>query len=346
MAEKKESNINVTENEDENVLEIEYPKASFSKRLIAAIFDMVLFSIVAFMLYSYGFSYLTMVMPGYMENVETFTGRKAESKLFSDFYGDNDSTLITDYYRHEIAQTSEDDKMDKYWEANDAIETALTSFYTNPSFYEVNNGIETYNLEKIPAHQERGTYFLYSEDGSIVRDSTKTGEEMYEFYQAAVNSALNYLYKDSTLINSSRVITYYHISMIALAIVISGSIFYLMFPFIFKKNRQTLGKLIFKLGVISADGLRPSGARTFARFAAFFGIEVLVSLVSFALPLIVSFSMFAFSKTGTSLHDYITNTYVVDISTYSIYKSVDDLKESDAHERDFDIKPKDVIYRK
>ena len=62
--------------------------------------------------------------------------------------------------------------------------------------------------------------------------------------------------------------------------------------------------------------------------------------------LIVSFSMFAFSKTGTSLHDYITNTYVVDISTYSIYKSVDDLKESDAHERDFDIKPKDVIYKK
>ena len=343
---KRKNDVSVDES-DEDVLEIEYPKASFSRRVLSALFDMILFAAFTFLLYSYALSFLPLTFPSYVANVETFTDRKAESGLFSDFYEQNDSTLISDYYRHEIAQAENSDKkLEVTNEANRHIENTLTNFYQMETFLEITDGIKTYEEQKIPEGQQSSYYFLYSETGQIVPNPQRNQDEMWEFYQLAVDEALNYLYQDSILLSSSRVITWTHLGMIAIAIIIGGSLFYLMFPYIFKRNRQTLGKKIFKLGVINANGLRPSNAKTFVRFLLFFFLEIVLSLLTLGVPLIISFSMVAFSKTGTSLHDYLANTYVVDVSTYNIYKSIDEYRGEEKYKRNFDMKPKDVFYRK
>lgn len=343
---KRKNDVQLEEN-DENVLEIEYQKASFSRRVLSALFDMVLFGVFTYLLYSYALSFLPLTFPSYIANVETFTERKAESGLFSDFYEQNDSTLVSDYYRHEIAQAENSDKkLQVTEEANSYIEQTLTNFYQMDTFLEVTKGLDTYIEQKIPEGEQTSYYFVYSETGQIVPNGARSQDEMWEFYQSAVDEALGYLYQDSILLSSSRVITWTHIGMISIAIVIGGSIFYLMFPFIFKKNRQTLGKKIFKLGVINADGLRPNNKKTLVRFLLFFFLEIVLSLLTVGVPLIISFSMVAFSKTGTSLHDYLANTYVVDVSTYNIYKSIDEYQGEEKHKRIFDVKPKDVFYRK
>lgn len=341
---KRKNDVNV---EEENVLEIEYQKASFARRVLSALLDMILFSVFTFLLYSYALSFLPLTFPSYVANVETFTERKAESGLFSDFYEQNDSTLVSDYYRHEIAQAENSDKkLEVTEEANTYIEQVLTDFYQMETFLEVTGGLKTYQEQKIPEGEQISFYFVYSETGQIVPNGARSQDEMWEFYQSAVDEALGYLYQDSVLLSSSRVITWTHVGMISIAIIIGGCLFYLMFPFIFKKNRQTLGKKLFKLGVINADGLRPNNKKTLGRFALFFFLEIVLSLLTFGVPLIISFSMVAFSKTGTSLHDYLANTYVVDVSTYNIYKSVDEYQSEEKHKRNFDVKPRDVFYRK
>lgn len=341
---KRKNDVNV---EEENVLEIEYQKASFARRVLSALLDMILFSVFTFLLYSYALSFLPLTFPSYVANVETFTERKAESGLFSDFYEQNDSTLVSDYYRHEIAQAENSDKkLEVIEEANTYIEQVLTDFYQMETFLEVTGGLKTYQEQKIPEGEQISFYFVYSETGQIVPNGARSQDEMWEFYQSAVDEALGYLYQDSVLLSSSRVITWTHVGMISIAIIIGGCLFYLMFPFIFKKNRQTLGKKLFKLGVINADGLRPNNKKTLGRFALFFFLEIVLSLLTFGVPLIISFSMVAFSKTGTSLHDYLANTYVVDVSTYNIYKSVDEYQSEEKHKRNFDVKPRDVFYRK
>ncbi len=341
---KRKNDVNV---EEENVLEIEYQKASFARRVLSALLDMILFGVFTFLLYSYALSFLPLTFPSYVANVETFTERKAESGLFSDFYEQNDSTLVSDYYRHEIAQAENSDKkLEVTEEANTYIEQVLTDFYQMETFLEVTGGLKTYQEQKIPEGEQISFYFVYSETGQIVPNGARSQDEMWEFYQSAVDEALGYLYQDSVLLSSSRVITWTHVGMISIAIIIGGCLFYLMFPFIFKKNRQTLGKKLFKLGVINADGLRPNNKKTLGRFALFFFLEIVLSLLTFGVPLIISFSMVAFSKTGTSLHDYLANTYVVDVSTYNIYKSVDEYQSEEKHKRNFDVKPRDVFYRK
>ena len=341
---KRKNDVNV---EEENVLEIEYQKASFARRVLSALLDMILFGVFTFLLYSYALSFLPLTFPSYVANVETFTERKAESGLFSDFYEQNDSTLVSDYYRHEIAQAENSDKkLEVTEEANTYIEQVLTDFYQMETFLEVTGGLKTYQEQKIPEGEQISFYFVYSETGQIVQNAARNQDEMWEFYQSAVDEALGYLYQDSVLLSSSRVITWTHVGMISIAIIIGGCLFYLMFPFIFKKNRQTLGKKLFKLGVINADGLRPNNKKTLGRFALFFFLEIVLSLLTFGVPLIISFSMVAFSKTGTSLHDYLANTYVVDVSTYNIYKSVDEYQSEEKHKRNFDVKPRDVFYRK
>ena len=341
---KRKNDVNV---EEENVLEIEYQKASFARRVLSALLDMILFSVFTFLLYSYALSFLPLTFPSYVANVETFTERKAESGLFSDFYEQNDSTLVSDYYRHEIAQAENSDKkLEVTKEANTYIEQVLTDFYQMETFLEVTGGLKTYQEQKIPEGEQISFYFVYSETGQIVQNAARNQDEMWEFYQSAVDEALGYLYQDSVLLSSSRVITWTHVGMISIAIIIGGCLFYLMFPFIFKKNRQTLGKKLFKLGVINADGLRPNNKKTLGRFALFFFLEIVLSLLTFGVPLIISFSMVAFSKTGTSLHDYLANTYVVDVSTYNIYKSIDEYQGEEKHKRNFDVKPRDVFYRK
>ncbi len=342
---KRKNDVNVEE--EENVLEIEYQKASFARRVLSALLDMILFVVFTFLLYSYALSFLPLTFPSYVANVETFTERKAESGLFSDFYEQNDSTLVSDYYRHEIAQAENSDKkLEVTEEANTYIEQVLTDFYQMETFLEVTGGLKTYQEQKIPEGEQISFYFVYSETGQIVPNRARSQDEMWEFYQSAVDEALGYLYQDSVLLSSSRVITWTHVGMISIAIIIGGCLFYLMFPFIFKKNRQTLGKKLFKLGVINADGLRPNNKKTLGRFALFFFLEIVLSLLTFGVPLIISFSMVAFSKTGTSLHDYLANTYVVDVSTYNIYKSIDEYQGEEKHKRNFDVKPRDVFYRK
>ena len=342
---KRKNDVNVEE--EENVLEIEYQKASFARRVLSALLDMILFGVFTFLLYSYALSFLPLTFPSYVANVETFTERKAESGLFSDFYEQDDSTLVSDYYRHEIAQAENSDRrLEVTEEANTYIEQVLTDFYQMETFLEVTGGLKTYQEQKIPAGEQISFYFVYSETGQIVPNGARNQDEMWEFYQSAVDEALNYLYQDSVLLSSSRVITWTHVGMISIAIIIGGCLFYLMFPFIFKKNRQTLGKKLFKLGVINADGLRPNNKKTLGRFALFFFLEIVLSLLTFGVPLIISFSMVAFSKTGTSLHDYLANTYVVDVSTYNIYKSIDEYQGEEKYKRNFDVKPRDVFYRK
>ena len=50
-------------------------------------------------------------------------------------------------------------------------------------------------------------------------------------------------------------------------------------------------------------------------------------MVSFGIPLIVSFSMMLVRKDGECLHDYLVGSYMVDSSDQSVYVSYSEMKE-------------------
>ena len=104
-------------------------------------------------------------------------------------------------------------------------------------------------------------------------------------------------------------------------ILVSIIIYEFLIPVFDTHGKRTLGKRIFKIGIVDSRGLSPTFARFLCRFLLFLFAEVLLSVVALLIPIILSFTMVTFGKAGQAFHDYITGTYVVDISQDFICKN-------------------------
>lgn len=102
---------------------------------------------------------------------------------------------------------------------------------------------------------------------------------------------------------------------------VAGILVYLIPPLFFKRGRMTIGKWVYGIGVVDYRCLSPKVGIAIARFAIFyFGIYIL-SLFTFGLPLILNFTLMAFSKNKQSFPDYMLRLVEVDARRTKIYLS-------------------------
>lgn len=100
---------------------------------------------------------------------------------------------------------------------------------------------------------------------------------------------------------------------------LAGFLVYFVPPLFFKRGRKTLGKALYHIGLLDSRVLSPTFARFTARFAIFFFGELILSLFTFGIPYIISFSIMAFSKDKQGFPDYMLHLYEIDTSKASIY---------------------------
>ena len=92
-----------------------------------------------------------------------------------------------------------------------------------------------------------------------------------------------------------------------------------MWLFIKRRGRKTIGKAIYHIGLVDDRLLAPTYARFTARFAILLFAELILSVFSFGIPYIISFSLMAFSKRKQGFPDYMLHLYEVDTSKANIY---------------------------
>ena len=317
-------------------MEVNFNKAKFSTRMLAFGADLLLMAITALGLVIASQAIL-MHVPFYKNAGQNIKNIQYESHLY--IHGsDNEPLILCDYY----SPTSEEE----YKAACSDVDNALTAFYTDARFFDQEDpqdGIYLYNQQKLSSG-----YFIYEDESQTT--ITKKGDVSYEalfpvYATFMKENAVSYLVKYPGYLDSTRTINVSFIFLILLLpITLSVTIYEFIIPLIFRRGRKTIGKLILKLGVVDSRGLSPSFWRFLARFALFLFFEVLLSVVSFLIPLIVSISMFAFSKMNQSFHDYMTLTYVVDTSNASIFMNEEDYKKSQEKLKQLEVKAKDVYY--
>ena len=100
---------------------------------------------------------------------------------------------------------------------------------------------------------------------------------------------------------------------------LAGFLVYFVPPLFFKRGRKTLGKALYHIGLLDSRVLSPTFARFTVRFAIFFFGELILSLFTFGIPYIISFSIMAFSKDKQGFPDYMLHLYEIDTSKASIY---------------------------
>ncbi|HPY38832.1 MAG TPA: RDD family protein [Bacilli bacterium] len=304
-------------------IELDYQKAKYSKRLLAFMFDMLCVGIMTSLLFL-GTRAIAEKQTIFTDALETRARLQSESHLYV-LNDQNNYDLITDFY---ASNTDYADIIIEY-------EAALVAFYTSPTFFDQDDpagGIHLYNEQKIGENAVAGNYFVYadSEHTSIVANPAYSAEKMDAFYQIAIEDiAYAYLNSHPDYSQASRVILVFStIFILPFSILVSLLVFELLFPLIFSRGRQTLGRKIFHIGLITSDAISPKTGRFLARFALFLCVEIIASVFTFGIPIIFSVSMFFFTKNNQSFPDYMLGIYSVDVELKTIYKSIDEYEAS------------------
>lgn len=132
---------------------------------------------------------------------------------------------------------------------------------------------------------------------------------------------------------------------IPVTLLLAGFTIYLMPVFIFRRGKMTFGKRLNDIGLVDSNVLSPSIGRYIARWSIFFFGEIILSLFTFGIPLIASFSLMAFSKRKQGFPDFMLGLTEVDAKKQKIYfskyeVSVDHVKPD---KKPVDFKPEDRL---
>ena len=166
--------------------------------------------------------------------------------------------------------------------------------------------------------------FVYENEQYIEVGTKEDLDKFYKeawntFYSELINSESysSYNKKYAQIMTSNTTTTY------TISIVISASLFFVIFPLL-NKNGKTLGKLLFKISVVTDNYEKPNKLQVFIRQFFFVVLNFLI------LPAIISVVISLFEKRGKSLHDYISSTRLIDSNVEKILK--EKMKNKDKEE--------------
>lgn len=292
-----------------DIVKNEVVKAKTLRRVGVAITDIFILFFMFLIFNTYIISPIVATTTSYTKITEEYKQVILESNLY----------ILTDVGYQEIIDTYNEETQNEK-EFYEYIDQKLNNFYLKYNNENIN--ITSYNTKKEESN-------LFNEDYTISNNASI--EALKEFYEVEYNEALrlfnNY---DDYYMNLARTITIYSIVIMIAALTISSLILYLIIP-LFMPNGETIGKKLFSLGLASAkDGFKVRKSQIIIRFLVFFLFEILLSIFTLGIPLIISFSMLVFNKTGYTLHDYLAATVVLDRKSSVIYK---DYEEFINHER-------------
>ncbi|HOZ02592.1 MAG TPA: RDD family protein [Bacilli bacterium] len=126
---------------------------------------------------------------------------------------------------------------------------------------------------------------------------------------------------------------------------IAGLLIFLLPVLIFRRGRMTFGKAIYRIGSVDANFFSPKIGRTLARFFIFYFAELILSLLTFGVPFIISFSLMVFSKKKQGFPDYMLGILEVDCYRTKIFISKEEiaLKGINTHSKAVDFKVREKL---
>ena len=272
------------------------------KRIFAFIIDVLCTLLIAINLNNYLFSNLTKEKLGTTVLEEKYKTRLVESHLY---------VLEDDGYCYPIDDINYDNKMSDE-EFMVYLETNLLAFYNDDDFKCSN--IEQYiefKKSKVEIFELSNTTNDYEFISSV------TIEQKLNFYSEAVTYSI-----DRILVNDDLIEGYLNEIMmnglisLGMSFMSSMFIFFLIIPLI-NKNRSTIGKYMFKIGVVDLNTKQIlSRQQLVLRYIVLF-LETAISLMCYGGVLLASLALTIFTKNNTSFHDFVCKSMPIDLVAYS-----------------------------
>ncbi len=299
-------------------IELEYYKAPLAKRFVAFLIDMTLTGVLTLGI----FCLLRLAVENsapYESAFSTYVSISKDSRLYT--YEETEDNLV------QIVTYAKGTYEDDYAKQVDFCETRISYFYSEDpiDIFDGDEGIKLYANEKAGdsafKQNDGSAYFAYDSNGvpqAIVNDEALIG-----FYEEAILSAIQYLSRSEAYVNASKTLSKtINLLLIPSSIVIGALVFEFLIPLIFfRRGWQTLGMRIFHLSLITSKAISPRFRTFLFRFLWLLLAETLLSMMTFAVPLFITFGMAIIRKDGQAFHDYMAGVYMVDSSDQTVYLS-------------------------
>lgn len=323
-----DNTYNVHNEEENNSLNINinYVRPIFHRRVLANMIDFFIFA------------FLWLISFTIAGNIAKSTNSYKEKQnyintihLNSDLYKiDNTGKIysVISYYNHYQLNTTTQEK-NKLREHIDNFIVFISNEYGEESKEEIQKMYDDFRLND-NMKEDGIPYFIVSDNKIIENNNSEnnniTPTDYVNIYTNFIDNTCNgYLLSiDKTL--------YEYTSFLSKTIIFweliptfffSGILTWLVPPLVFKRGRKTIGKLIYKISAVNSKYLNLSIGKTIARFSIFFFGIITLSFVTLGVPMIISFSMMAFSK--QSFPDYMLGIYEVNTSEDKVYFSKEEI---------------------
>lgn len=302
--------------EDNNVIELVYHPAKKWKRIVSGLIDFVLAILFALTFFSI-FDMSTRNL-SYRKEI---SNKREEVQLKSGLYSEANVTIYEYTENDSLAFPTYRDKKDFLAKRIDAFYASVNS--------DSNQAIIQYNQRRLSAKYENTSLFALDSELKVVEMDVNPSY-LYDFYVDEIkNHAMSYLYEDVDYINATRLAMVNIIVEVAVGLLFGLAFFYLFFPLvIFKRGRQTLGRKLLKIGLISSNALNVKKSKYLLRFLFIVFVYYLLDFFGFLIPLMVSLAMMFLSKRQESLPDYLLSQYMVDVTYDTVYLDYADYLEA------------------
>ncbi len=330
--------IEETNIEENNKKVITYVYARFYKRVLANVVDFLLFLLVFFTLFISVRAIVNNTSYGTFVNSEIERIREESGLYVRIITEDNELTdIIT--YNNTLDPTPYQKRANAIQAINNFLDYVYDIFcdeeseYYDPSKYETvyNSYLEFFWDEDLVYTNSSGqsaTYFLIGvvdEDGRVIENEEyrNLGGVYLDVYEDAYTPFIDEICQGYliTIIPNYYEYTQFSSDMlffveIPISYLLGGILVYFVPTLFFKRGRKTLGKALYKIGLVDKNLYNPKFSISVIRFCIFYFAELILSLFTFCIPFMISFTLMVFSKKKQGFCDYMLNLHEVD-TTYT-----------------------------
>ena len=308
--------------------EIEYYRPKFTRKLAASFMDAFIFSLLS-LLFVVISKAIGDVAPTYKQNSSELDTIKLDSGLFLE---DNDGLVRDVVTIYNLDTETNSSVVEK--EVVNSINNFFTYVDNNLSHELYESMIKEYDElrldQKLIYSYEGNTYKLFiQKDGKVVKNNEVVipSKSYISFYKNYIdNYALGYFHsKIDRVVTLEKYFSYVMAIEVIVGVLVGSIINYYVFPLIFRRNRYTLGRLTYKIGLVNKDVLHVSFGQFTLRFLIIFFLEIALSFVTFGIPIIFSFTMSLVTKKKQYFHDYLLGIEEVDLQDNQVYYSKDEV---------------------
>ena len=308
--------------------EIEYYRPKFTRKLAASFMDAFIFSLLS-LLFVVISKAIGDVTPTYKQNSSELDTIKLDSGLFLE---DNDGLVRDVVTIYNLDTETNSSVVEK--EVVNSINIFFTYVDNNLSQELYESMIKEFDElrldQKLIYSYEGNTYKLFiQKDGKVVKNNEVVipSKSYIGFYKNYIdNYALGYFHsKIDRVVTLEKYFSYVMAIEVIVGVLVGSIINYYVFPLIFRRNRYTLGRLTYKIGLVNKDVLHVSFGQFTLRFLIIFFLEIALSFVTFGIPIIFSFTMSLVTKKKQYFHDYLLGIEEVDLQDNQVYYSKDEV---------------------